>query len=235
MSLGHKRHEVRASSSAHSWVLVKVGVRSDELHRAADVGGGLGLEGSALDRAQHPGSHVSDRGALRCVRPARRPGKTIRIMSRMRGRQVSISWGSLDNEPASDVAWHVLVPARAGYRPARTTFHEYAHGARRTPGRRDERHLSGCAGRYMDRGETSSNSKSGSILNRTLRHLCELADHHDCRHFRYCSRVSNNISRPSWATLARTARRSRIPECRDCDHRVRGAYSMGSSSQSRAA
>jgi hypothetical protein len=40
-----------------------------------------------------PGSHVSDRGALRRVRPARRPGKTIRIMSPVRGRQVSISWG----------------------------------------------------------------------------------------------------------------------------------------------
>ncbi|HMF68590.1 MAG TPA: hypothetical protein VK602_13395 [Phyllobacterium sp.] len=40
---------------------------------------------------------------------------------------------------------------------------------------------------------------------------------------------------PSWATLARTAHRGRIPECRDCDHRVRGAYSMGSSRQSRTA
>ena len=32
-------------------------------------------------------------GAPRRVRPARRPGKTIRIMSPVRGRQVSISWG----------------------------------------------------------------------------------------------------------------------------------------------
>ena len=43
---------------------------------------------------------------------------------------------------------------------------------------------------------------------------------------------SNRSCRSSWATLARKSCRGRIRECRDCDHPVLGAYSLGSSAQS---
>src|SRR6516225_2663070 len=75
--------------------------------------------------------------------------------------------------------------------------------ARRALGGCDERHLSCCAGRHLDGGETAVSGKGGGVLDRAVRHLCELADHDARRGFRYGSEVSNFSSRLYRATLAR--------------------------------
>src|SRR5215471_3647413 len=87
----------------------------------------------------------------------------------------------------------------------------------------------------MDRGETAAASRDGGILDRTLRHLRELAYHHACRDFRYCSRESNLVSRPSWTTLAGEPRRSRLPERGRFDRRRLIASSLGPSASIRPA
>src|SRR5262249_841568 len=98
-----------------------------------------------------------------------------------------------------------------------------------TPGRRDEWHVSGCVGRDLDERQTSSSSKSDSVLDCALRHLRELVDYDLRRRFRYCSCKSNFVCGLPWATLAGEARCGRIPERSHRDHRGLASASLGPS------
>jgi hypothetical protein len=95
--------------------------------------------------------------------------------------------------------------------------------------------FSGCSRRNLERGQTAAAGKGYCVLGHPLRRLWELAVHHACCGVRYGGLDSNRSCRSSWETLARESGRGRLPERRDCDHRVRAARSMGSSGQRRGA
>jgi len=89
--------------------------------------------------------------------------------------------------------------------------------------------------RKLEHGQTAAAGKGYCVLGHPLRHLWELAVHHACCGVRYGGFDSDRRCGSSWETLARESGRGRLLECRDRDHRVRAAYSMGSSNQRRGA
>src|SRR5262245_33158653 len=133
------------------------------------------------------------------------------------------AWPLDDGGPTGEIAMKttdrqlmwlgMLLFCWAAHGLSRTAVHQRAHGARRAPGGCDERHLSCCAGRHLDGGETAVTGKGDGILDRAVWHLCKLADHDARRCFRYGSEVSNFSSRLYRAALARESCYGWILDC----------------------